>query len=205
MKKTLVITFLIVLLAVSLHADVIMLKDSQEFAADVVSFDEFYLVVKLAEGQELSIPWIEVAGIKHTTTEPNWLEEIHITPEDTDVATLVVPLSKDVAFQKALFPGFAMHGAGHFYAKDKNTGMSVLSAEILSLILMGLSVAEIIQPEAGSQASFVSQIVFFTGLTVFGGSWLYDVIFCGGSVDKFNSENNFLIQEKKDNADSAGK
>jgi flagellar biosynthesis protein FliR len=97
-----------------------------------------------------------------------------------------------------------MRGAGHFYAKDTNRGMSLLAAEIVSIFMMGLSVSEVIQPQEDSQATSVSRAVFYTGIAIFGGSWLYDVIFSGFAVDKFNNENNFLTQEKKDNAGSAG-
>jgi hypothetical protein len=203
MKKFLIIAFLPAILAVSLKADIITLKDSQEFQADVAGFDDFYLAVSLTASRAISIPWREVKAIAHTTTGSSWLEETHITPEDVDVVTLVKPLSGGMALQKAIFPGIAMHGAGHFYAKDTNRGMSLLAAEIVSLFMMGLSVSEVINPQDDSQSS-VSRAVFFTGLTVFGGSWLYDIIFSGSAVDKFNSENNFLIQEKKDNAGSAG-
>jgi hypothetical protein len=204
MKKKISMLVFLVMLTASLTADIITLKDGQEFAADVAAYDKFYLTVKLSAGQEASIPWPEVRSVKHTTTEEDWLEQTHITQEDTEVATLVVPFSKDIAFQKALFPGIAMHGAGHFYARDKNMGMSLLSAEIVALIMMGLSVVELIQPEEGSQASNVSQVVFYTGLTIFGGAWLYDILFSGGAVEKFNNENKFLIQEKKEDAGSAG-
>ena len=205
MKKIAAVVFLTAICAVSLKADIITLKDSQEFAADVAGFDSFYLAVSLTAGREISIPWREVRSIKHTTTGSSWLEETYITPEDAEVATLVVQLSEGTAFQRALFPGIAMHGAGHFYAKDTNMGMSLLAAEIVSLFMMGLSVSDIIQPQEDSQASSVSRAVFFTGLTIFGGSWLYDIIFSGGAAGKFNSENSFLTQEKKENAGSTGK
>jgi hypothetical protein len=210
MKKIAAIIFFIAVSTVSLSADIITLKDGQEFPADVTGYDNFYLnltaypVTNTTGGLEVSVPWAEVESIKHTTTEPDWLLATHITPEEADVTTLVVPLSRDTAFLKSLFPGIAMHGAGHFYGRDKNTGMSLVSAEIVSLIMMGLSAAEIIQPEEGSQASTVSRIVFFSGLTVFCGSWLYDLVFSGGSVDRFNSDNKFLIQEKKNNDSGAG-
>jgi hypothetical protein len=186
-------------------ADTITLKDEQQFEADVASFDDFYLSVTLTTGREASIPWNEVKSIKHTTTGSSWLEETHITPDDAEVGTLVVPLSKDAALMKSLFPGFAARGSGHFYAKDTNAGMSLLSAEIVSLIMMGLSVSELIQPQEGSQATVVSRVVFFTGLGIFTGSWLYDVIFSGGAVEKYNSEHTFLIQENNGNAGSSGK
>lgn len=197
MRKIIIAFCSLFIFSVSLTADIITLKDGQEFQADVAGFDSFYLSVTLTAGQEVSIPWAEVRTIKHTTTGSSWLEETYMTPGDADVATFVVPLSKDIALQKSLFPGIGMHGAGHFYAKDTNMGMSLLSAEVVSLIMMGLSVSEIIKPEEGSQATDVSRIVFYTGFTIFGGSWLYDIIFSGAAVERFNSENKFIADEIK--------
>lgn len=204
MKKTVLIIFVMMISAVSLTADTVLLKDGQEFQADVTVFDDFYLSVKLADGREISIPWTEVASIKHTTTMQSWLEETHITAGDSEVGTFVVPLSKDIAFQKALFPGLVIRGAGHNYAKDTNMGTSLLAAEIVSLFMMGLSVSEMLQPQEGSQASVVSQAVFYSGLAIFGGSWLYDLIFSGGAVEKFNRENFSTVQEIKTNEGGAG-
>lgn len=196
MRKNIFLFLIFVFLYISINADIIILKDEQKFEADILNFDEYYLNLKLLNGKEISIPWIEVRNIKHTTTPSSWLEETHLTGEDTEVKTLVVPLSRETAFYKALFPGIIWHGSGHFYAKDSNTGFSLLSAEIVSVAIMGISINELLTPIKEGQTYNVSRIVFFTGLTLFIGSWLYDVIFSPGAVDKFNKENKFLSEEE---------
>lgn len=177
-------------------ADTITLKDGQEFEADVADFDSYYLYLVIPGRDGISVPWPEVKSIRHTTTQENWIENNYITADETEVKTVAAPLSASLAMQKALFPGVAMRGAGHFYAKDTNMGMSLLSAEIVSLIMMGLSVSEMLQPQEGSQATVVSQAVFFSGLAIFGGSWLYDIIFSPAAVERLNKENGFTDRAK---------
>jgi hypothetical protein len=205
MKKFVLILLMTLVIAAAARADTITLKDDQEFAADVVSFDKFYLEVKLADGKDVSIPWAEVREVKHTTTPSNWLEETYITPEAVEVKTLIAPLSPSTAFFRALNPGILIHGSGHFYAKDTNMGMSLLSGEIVSLIVMGISLAEIMQPADNDESYTVSKVVMYCGVALFGGSWLYDLIFSGPAADRFNRENTFISGGPDRDAGSAGK
>ncbi|MCX8094236.1 MAG: hypothetical protein N3E50_08750 [Candidatus Goldbacteria bacterium] len=198
--------FIIFFLFINIYSDTIILKDDQIFEADVLSFDSYYLVLKLQNNQEISIPWDEIKQIKHTTTSKNWMEDVYITPDDVEVTTLVAPLSTEIAFKKALFPGLLIHGSGHFYAKDYNTGYMLLSAEIVSLVLMSISFFEIISPVEKDQSFNVTKIIFFSGAAIFGGTWLYDLIFSSRAVEKYNQENKdkFLIKEDKKNENSTG-
>jgi hypothetical protein len=194
--RKLILLLIIFFLFIKIYSDTIVLKDDQIFEADISGFDSYYLVLKLQNNQEISIPWNEVKYIKHTTTPKNWMEDVYITSDDTEVTTLVTPLLTDIAFQRAIFPGLLIHGSGHFYAKDQNTGYILLSAEIVSLLLMTISVSEIISPVEKDQSFNVTQVIFYTGLTVFGGTWLYDLIFSSGAVQKYNQENKdkFLLK-----------
>jgi len=195
MKRIAAAVLVFFIFAAAATADIITLKDDQVFEADVKSFDSFYVVVELKNGKIVSIPWVEVRKVKHTTTASSWLEEEYMTPADADVKTLVTPLSPDIALQKALYPGIVLHGSGHFYAKDQGKGMSILSAEILSLIIMGISMGEMFSPVEEDQSFNVTRVVFFTGLGIFTLSWLYDIIFSPGAVDEHNRKNKFLSEE----------
>ncbi len=195
-KKTLFTAAAVVFLTVAACADEITLKDNQHFQAQVKSFDSYYLVVELPNRKSVSIPWNEVRLVRHTTTESNWLEETYMTQEDAEVTTLVTELNRDEALMKSLFPGFLVHGSGHFYGKDQNTGMSLLSAQILSIVMMAISLNEIISPvELETDSANVSKVIFYTGVTIFGVSWLWDIIFAPVSVDKYNSSHFFLMNE----------
>ncbi|HPD19544.1 MAG TPA: hypothetical protein PLF61_07765 [Candidatus Goldiibacteriota bacterium] len=193
-------------LFIDLHSDTIVLKDDQTFEADVIGFDSYYVTLRLLNNIEVSIPWNEIRRINHTTTSKNWMEDVYITNDDAKVTTLVSPLSTGVALQKAAFPGFFIHGAGHFYAKDQNTGFTLLSAEILSLILMAVSFSEIVSGDEKNQSYNVQHAIFYSGLVVFGGTWLYDMIFSQGAVKRYNQENEdkFLIKDDKNYENSTG-
>jgi|YelNatPaOPRAMG01_1025707.scaffolds.fasta_scaffold13066_7 hypothetical protein len=195
--------FVLFFLFFNVYSDTIILKDDQIFEADVKSFDSYYLVLKIQDNQEISIPWNEIKHIKHTTTAKNWMEDVYITSDDVEVTTLVTPLSNDIAFQRSLFPGLLIHGSGHFYAKDQNTGFTLLSAEIVSFILMTISFSEIISPVEKDQSFNMSKIIFYTGAAVFGGTWLYDLIFSGEAVKKYNQENNDKYIIRGDNNENS--
>ncbi len=199
MKKLMLLFFSAVLLFSPVSGDYIVLKDEQKFEADVTGFDSYYLMVKLANNKTISIPWNEVRLVKHTTTASSWLEETYMNNDDVEITSYISPLSESEAFQKAVFPGFIMHGSGHFYGKDQNMGFSLMSAEIVSLIIMGISLNEIITP-VDDQSNMVSQVVFYTGLGMFSVSWLWDMIFAPSAAAKFNSEHVFAVNEPADSA-----
>ncbi len=203
MKKHLFLLCFIII-APFIAADIITLKDEQVFEGDVKSFDSYYVIIELPNGVEASIPWEEVRQIKHTTTPGSWLEQEYMSKEEVEVKTLVAPLSPDTARLKALYPGFITRGAGHFYAKDSDTGMSLLSAGVLSVILMAINAPQLLAPETEQNSGTIAKAVFYTGAGVFLFSWLYDVVFSGFAVENFNRDNTFLIQQEGKNEAGTG-
>lgn len=197
MRKITAAFMILVVLSTYIFADNIILKDDQQFTADVVSFDSYYLVVKLENEKIVNIPWREVRFVKHTTTASSWLEDNYINKEEADVDTLVTPVSEDKAFINAVFPGLIIHGSGHFYAKNQNVGMSLMSAEIVSLIIMAVSINEVLTPVQKDQSMNVSTAVFFTGLAMFTASWAWDMIFVKSSAADYNSTHEFFLQPEK--------
>ena len=182
-----------------LQADVITLKDDQQFNADVISCDNYYITVALANGNTVALPWTEIRRMEHTNTPCNSAEELHINNQDAEVNTLIAPFSKDLAWQRAIFPGVIIHGAGHAYAKDQNTSLSLVSVEVLSVILMGISVNDFLTPtKTDSENYSVTQIMGTVGAVAFLGSWLYDIIFAPAAVEKFNSDKKFMINDKSE-------
>lgn len=198
MKKTVLFAVLVLFVFSAVSADKIILKDEQVFEADVTGFDEYYLEVTLENGKEISIPWAEVRYVKHTTTASSWLEETYMTDEDVEVKTYVSPLDPGVAVQKAFFPGILTHGSGHLYARDKEKGVSLLSAEILSVIIMGLSVMDVITHDTDDRNTGITKGIFCGGLAIFTGTWLYDIIFAPGAVNEFNKKHDFYLETGKD-------
>lgn len=203
MKKHLFLLYFIIVAPFAV-ADIITLKDEQVFEGDVKSFDSYYVTILLPNGIEASIPWEEVRSIKHTTTPGSWLEQEYMTKEDVEVKTLVAPLSPDTARLKALYPGFITRGAGHFYAKDSNTGMSLLSIGVMSALLMAINVPQLMVPETEENSGTIARAIFYTGAGVFVLSWIYDIIFSGFSAEDFNRNNTFLLQQEGEREAGAG-
>ena len=203
MRKLAAAFLIMVFLAPYAFSDIITLKDDQQFSADVTGFDSYYLTAVLGNNKTVNIPWREVRFVKHTTTASNWLEETYISKEDSEVDTLVTPVSEDKAFWNAVFPGLVIHGSGHFYAKNQNMGMSLMSAEIVSLIIMAVSINEVLTPVEADVSSGVSSAVFFTGLTMFAVSWVWDMIFAAPSAAEYNLKNDFLLDSEKTAAEKA--
>ena len=203
MVKITAVLAVLVVLSPCISADIITLKDDQKFAADVISFDSYYLTAVLENKKTVNIPWREVRFVKHTTTASSWLEETYINNEETDVDTLVAPVSGDTAFLHSIFPGLIIHGSGHFYAKNQNVGMSLMSAEIVSLIIMAVSINEVLAPVQPDQSNSVSTAVFLTGLTMFTVSWAWDMIFARSAAADYNSTHTFLLSDAKPAADAA--
>jgi len=74
-------------------------------------------------------------------------------------------------------PGFFVHGLGHFYAGDDNTGAILLSREGLNIIpLIGIAGAGIAESGGGdrNEPMYVTCWVAFIGLFV--GLYMYDVL-----------------------------
>lgn len=199
MTKIAALLLALVVLSPCVYADMVTLKDDQQFSAEVTSFDSYFLVVKLENNKIVNIPWREVRFVKHTTTASSWLEDTYINKEDTEVSTLISPISEDKAFWNSVFPGLVIHGSGHFYAKNQGVGMSLLSAEIVSVIIMAVSVNEVLTPVQSDQSTTVSKAVFFTGLTMFAASWLWDMIFTKSAVAEYNSTHDFILNDKNQN------
>ena len=193
MRKITAVLIVLVVLSQCVYADIITLKDDQQFNAEVTGFDGYYLTVALENKKSVNIPWREVRFVKHTTTASSWLEETYINNEEVEVDTLVTPVSEDKAFWNSVFPGLVIHGSGHFYAKNQNVGMSLMSAEIVSLIIMAVSINEVLTPVEQDQSNNVSKFVFFTGLTMFTVSWVWDMVFSKTAAAEYNSNHDFIL------------
>jgi hypothetical protein len=81
--------------------------------------------------------------------------------------------SSAAAFLVALVPGSVVHGAGHFYAGKSKAGFLLLGAEIIGA---GLCYLSALGNLAGNTKKGSSDGTAFIGLTLFVGSWIYDII-----------------------------
>jgi hypothetical protein len=190
--------FIIVITAAAfsfIRADFITLKDGQKFCGDVRTFDRYYVTVDLPNAKTIAVPWGEVRLIEHSTTEADWREETYMNTDDTEVTTMVTPLSEDNAFMNSIFPGFIIHGSGHFYAKDQNTALSLMSAEIVSVIIMAISANGMLNNDTQDGTAAMSKVVFCTGLTMFAASWAWDMTFAKSAAQAYNIKHEFIFPQ----------
>jgi hypothetical protein len=98
------------------------------------------------------------------------------------------------AFMVAFFPGFLVHGYGHFYAKDKMVGTALLGGEILSLSSMVVGALMQDDPEHFTGGIFGgNRNVNTTGrrMVIFGGvgfavTWFADMLHAPTAAKDYN-------------------
>jgi hypothetical protein len=94
----------------------------------------------------------------------------------------------------AIIPGVVVHGSGHFYAGKKTTGWMLVAGEILSIGMVTYSIgAGFAEAMGGSNSDVDYEIVGVAGVTLFVGTWIYDIIGAPLAVQKHNQK--FLEKE----------
>ena len=79
--------------------------------------------------------------------------------------------SEEKAFLLALYPGFFIHGLGHFYAGEPLTGLALLGIESISFLLVtGLGIGDFYGNKSLSGKFGFQHILFGAGLAGFFGS-----------------------------------
>lgn len=113
-----------------------------------------------------------------TTLSLSWAEEVE-------------PARKEpvVAFAVALIPGSVVHGLGHYYAGDPETGKTLLVTEGVSLVLVLVGGAILSSPDLFGGCSsdcVIGAISLSAGTIGFVGSWVYDVIGSPFAAQRYN-------------------
>jgi hypothetical protein len=112
------------------------------------------------------------------------------------------------AFLLGLFPGLLIHGYGHFYAKDKMTGVALLGGEVLSLTVIGIGLAAKNNPSGMSGGVFGSnnatitntgQRMIIFGCIGFGVTWLADMLHAPIAAKNYNDQWNLQPVASVDN------
>lgn len=104
------------------------------------------------------------------------------------------PVSRGAAAAMAAGPGFLVHGLGHFYAGDPDTGRSLLLIEGASIGLAGAAAAafafgsdETIAIDGEDPtATIIGCLLAGAAAAGFLGSWIYDVYGAPGAADAWN-------------------
>ncbi len=102
----------------------------------------------------------------------------------------------NVALFRAAVPGFFVHGAGHFYAGRRTTGIVLLACELVgcTFFTVGALDQAVSQLEGAHSSDGVSgEGLIVIGAILFVGSWTYDMIGAPLAVRKYNAA---LIEKK---------
>jgi len=97
--------------------------------------------------------------------------------------------SSNVATLLAIFPGFLVHGCGHFYAGDVKTGFILLGTEGISVSCLFLvGIADAFSNNDSNERPALRGILLMSGLAGFFGSWIYDMVHSGTAAENYNNK-----------------
>jgi hypothetical protein len=102
------------------------------------------------------------------------------------------------AFLVGFFPGFLIHGYGHFYAEDNLMGTTLLTGEIVSLssIAVGLVIKSDTKTFSGgllgdpANADQVGSNMIIGGVILFAATWIVDMAHAPTAAEDYNHEFN---------------
>jgi hypothetical protein len=190
--RTLVLLCLSLILSGFCAADTVVLKDQQVIDCQVQGFDHYTLDVQTFKGKVFHIPWGEVQSVSQTSRSLTSSELSFITPNSVEVTTFAAPLSESLAFQKALYPGFFIHGWGHHFAHDEDRYYTLVAGELLGVATAGFGLQEYLSNANSTESRITSQSLSIGGLSIFAATWVYDLAFAGSAVRHFNQAHDLV-------------
>jgi hypothetical protein len=140
---------------------------------------------KFSFWQDNKLGFLKYEYLNQLPTEQNNEPNMNIT---IDSLKLKDP---KMALFYAIIPGIIVHGAGHFYADKPVTGLILIGVEGAGLMFMMSGVVSQFNENRVSESGGIDGVV---GITLFLGSWFYDLI---GAPIAVNKENEDLLQQKK--------
>jgi hypothetical protein len=105
--------------------------------------------------------------------------------------------SPAMAFVYGFFPGFIVHGSGHYYVGDRKTANKLLGIELVTVSVtltatyIGLVRALDEKPETSSRTA---DAVAITGVLVFLTTWVYDFSAAPAKAIELNKKHGYSIQ-----------
>jgi len=107
---------------------------------------------------------------------------------ESDVTGFPEFRSESTATLLAVFPGFFIHGLGHFYAGDGKTGAILFALEVLSLPVIRRLPGLFIGDDYVNEQFNYKHVLLIGGVIIFLGSWTYDYIHASTAVRNHNRE-----------------
>ncbi|MDH4222976.1 MAG: hypothetical protein OEV55_05480 [candidate division Zixibacteria bacterium] len=112
-------------------------------------------------------------------------EERDLTFRDYSKSDSLKLKNPNTALFYAAVPGFIVHGVGHFYAGKEKTAALLFVTELAGIALVSYSIY-LGMGEIESEDTDKDYFVGLSGLILFAGSWMYDMIGAPKVVKKHN-------------------
>ena len=119
--------------------------------------------------------------------EPGRIDSINKAYTRPDSLKLQNP---NTALFYAAVPGFFLHGMGHFYAKKPITGTILFGVEMLSLVFGFRSAIR----GMAENVDYNEEVDAFFSVTLFLGSWIYDMI---GAPLSISNKNEKILEKQR--------
>jgi TM2 domain-containing membrane protein YozV len=94
--------------------------------------------------------------------------------------------SESTATMLAVFPGFFVHGLGHFYAGSYGTAMILFGLEMLVVPGTLAEISYALAENRDDEKSDAYTAAFIVSIAAFLGSWIYDLAHADIAVRKYN-------------------
>jgi hypothetical protein len=178
----------------------LVLKDGQALKGAVQGYDSYFLDVKIQKGATFHVPWPEIKSVSREGRPEDWAQAFLTAEQNVVVTTTVTPLNPGQAFLASLFPGFFIHGWGHYQARDTDRFYALLGAEVFGVMVGGFGVTEASgvwglksSPGVAGENDNTARALAYAGAAIFAGSWLWDVCFASSAADRFNREHGLVL------------
>jgi hypothetical protein len=165
----------------------VRLKDGQALDAAVLKYDSYFLSIQNRLGTGFDVPWAEVESVDSQDLAADLsLMRGKLTAEPGPVNSLIQARSGSAALDQALWPGFLLHGAGHRYAGDTDTFVSLAGAELFGVVVSGFGLSELASTSEDGEHRDTSLGLAVGGGAIFALTWFYDLAFAPGAAEKLD-------------------
>lgn len=132
------------------------------------------LVATSALARPLALAADAVGASPITAPPPQAIPETNTTADDAMAVRPSAP-RRALALGAAVVPGLVLHGAGHFSAGDRSTGLRLLAWEGIGLAAIVAGVGGLAVTGASSRTAALFIPLMIGGAGLFGTTWLSDV------------------------------
>ncbi len=172
--------------------DKLVLKNVQILQGHFGAYDAYFVEFTTSDGRNLSFPWKEVADFKLGSDEGEYaaMRRYMLSAAALEEEAQPQPqaAAKDPAliFNKALWPGFVVHGSGYRELGDQDTFLSLLGAEIFGTMVGGFGLAKVLDAGVAKNDKETASYLVWGGATVFAVTWAWDLIGAPAAARRMN-------------------